>query len=127
MATLIRLPNRELKLRVARGASLLDACRPGWAEKVDLRKLGGIENDVIEQVFGDHEEAGRVFGVPDIRESLQAAYEGRRLEPDFSWAAHGFQAARNDYGGDWRAAYRELRRLWRTEVKKRRARFSVAR
>jgi hypothetical protein len=85
LGNLIRLPNRELKGRVASGASLLDACRPDWAEKVDLRKLGGMENDVIQQVFGDVEEAGRVFGVPDIREGLQAAFEGRRHEPALPW------------------------------------------
>jgi hypothetical protein len=52
MSTLIRLPNRELKRRVAHGASLLDSYRQGWAEKVDLGRLGGVENDVIQQVFG---------------------------------------------------------------------------
>lgn len=50
---------QEAQERVARGAALLDAKRPGWAEKIDIGNLDMPRCDrcILGQVFGDYVKA----------------------------------------------------------------------
>ncbi len=121
MAQVIRLSDRQMAARVKRGACLLDKHRPGWEREIDVRRLGLLENDVLLQLYGDPMEALQALGFGSVRDHLEHLYteipattfRGGNL------ADYGFAAFREDRGGEWRQAYQELRRLWRTEVRTR--------
>lgn len=119
MGEIVRLPNRRLLARVRRGARLLDEVRPGWAEEIDLRHLGGLKNDVLEQLYGDHEVAGRALGFPSLDDALERIYQGEPQMREVSFPEYGFAVFGDDLGGDLRGAYQEMRRLWREEVRRR--------
>lgn len=107
--------------RVKRGAHLLDQHRPGWERQINLRRLEGLENDVLTQLYGSQAEGMEALGFGSFREHLESLYcdiplTGFRAgrAPDY-----GFAAVPEDADGNWRQAYQELRRQWRAEVKSR--------
>ena len=121
MGQVLRFSDRQMATRVKRGAHLLDQQRPGWEKQIDLRRLGGLENDVLAQLYGTHPRALEALGFGSVREHLEDLFEETPrikfrggLAPDY-----GFAAFPEDAGGNWREAYQELRRLWRAEVKSR--------
>jgi hypothetical protein len=107
--------------RVKRGARLLDQHRPGWAGQIDLRRLGGLENDVLTQLYGDHSVAMEALGFGSFAEHLDALYSDvpATTYREGSVPDYGFAAYPEDADGIWRRAYQELRRLWRAEIKSR--------
>jgi hypothetical protein len=107
---------------VKRGAHLLDQHRPGWEKKIDLRRLGGLENDVLIQLYGTHGGAMEALGFGSVRDLLDNLYNNETPRIRFREGLapeYGFAAFPEDAGGNWREAYQELRRLWRAEVKSR--------
>jgi hypothetical protein len=121
MSQVVRLSDRGMADRVMRGAHLLDQHRPGWERQINLLRLGGLENDVLEQLYGSHEKAMEALGFGSIRDHMDSLVSGT---PPLSFRQgplpdYGFVAYRDDGGGDWRQAYQELRRLWRAEVRSR--------
>jgi hypothetical protein len=121
MAQTIRLSDRQMAARVKRGACLLDKHRPGWEREIDLGRLGLLENDVLSQLCGDPMSALQTLGFGSVRDRLEQLYTEIPATTfrDGNLADYGFAAFREDGGGDWRQAYQELRRLWRTEVRAR--------
>jgi len=117
MAQIIRLSDRQMAARVKRGACLLDKLRPGWEREIDVRRLS-LENDVLLQLYGNPVEALQALGFGSVRDHMEHLYNGIPATTfrGGDLADFGFAAFREDGGGQWRVAYRELRRLWRAEV-----------
>lgn len=122
MTQVLRLSDRQMTARVKRGARLLDRHRPGWEREINLRRLGLLENDVLSQLYGDQMRAMEALGFGSVRDQLDNNYAELPSSTFRSGdlADYGFAAFREDGGGEWRVAYQELRRLWRTEAKTRR-------
>ncbi len=121
MGQIVRLSDRAMAERVKRGASLLDQHRPGWETRINLRRLGGLENDVLEQLYGSHQKAMEALGFGSIQEHMNSLMSGtpRVFYRQGQLPDYGFAAYRDDGGGNWRAAYQQLRHLWRAEVRRR--------
>jgi len=96
-------------VRVAKGAQLLDRCRPGWAAEVDPDRLDLRleEDDVLGQLYGTFHQ-----GLDELAASDPAA----QTLPD-TWAAwHGFDLA----GDEPARRYVELTAGWQAEIARRR-------
>ena len=82
-----------IAVRVARGAALLDAKRPGWEHEIDLRRLdlGSWCDCVVGQLFGDYSDGLGALGIH---------YWG---------ISHGFSSGSGMYAGLTRAWKRLIR------------------
>lgn len=102
---------KKARKRVARGAALLDAKRPGWRDQINLKdlSLSSCTNCIIGQTFGPEYEADEAnFGLGDpFGHGVQVLDledgEAYRLVP-----RHGFDT--DDHGT---VTYAELNRAWR--------------
>lgn len=73
------------------------------------------------QLFGDHETAMNELGfasVEQLVESRITATSGSS-QPSEHLADYGFMVYGDDFGGNIRGAFQELRKLWREETKRR--------
>lgn len=121
MGKVIRLPDSNLRRRVLRGARLLDQAHPGWATRINLRRLGAYDHDVLVQLFGDHETAMNELGFASVEQLIESRITARSASshPSESLADYGFMVYGGDFGGNIRGAFQELRKLWREEIKRR--------
>lgn len=98
----------EVKVRVARGARLLDEREPGWASRVAIDRLAMSHCDlcIIGQVFGEGYRGGLryLFASDEIEEDED-------VECGFKWDAFGGDSPIPEYDA--------LARAWRDEVVKR--------
>ena len=100
--------------RVAKGAALLDAEQPGWADRIDLDELEleSCRHCVLGQLFSG--------GCPDPEACLgcEDGFEHvTNSRPELDFPALGFDKSRTDGDG----AYSELTAEWRRLISERRA------
>lgn len=96
--------------RVAKGAALLDAKKPGWVKTIDLSSLdmGDPCLCVLGQIFGyEPNESG---WPPGYSQGLKALFNGNRQECD----EHGFDLTDHDieHGEELPAALHHLQEAW---------------
>jgi hypothetical protein len=97
--------------RVARGAALLDAKRPGWASRIDLVALDitSTSNCILGQLYGWYEEGQDALAELDdegYQISSVGSYEGFSLD---HWDEHydGDMQEVDDLHGAWNDAINE--------------------
>ncbi len=97
----------------SRGAALLDAANPGWAEKVDTRSLDiyDISKCVLGQLYGE----GYLEGIEALSDHMGVSWLDGEAQED-----HGFDLLRQmwkTYGSE--QAFIHLTNYWVMEIKSR--------
>lgn len=101
----------SIRARVAAGATLLDAERPGWAGRIDVDQLqmGSCVRCVLGQLYGEYSDGCEALGFP------------RSIDPQWREAVrYGFASLDcNGLTEAWKAEYTALRTAWVAEIRTR--------
>lgn len=122
-AAAIRKRERVARRRVARGAALLDAAKPGWWRPRNV-KIASLDMSLGDRcVVGQNYSFVYTRGVEQLLPTTRSNYEDYDTRAAIT---HGFEVDRHaepDYlrgGRNFRRAYELLTQLWVEEIKARR-------
>lgn len=104
--------NAALRKRVERGVALLDEKKPGWCERISLRKLSLSSGDhcILGQLYRPHSR--QTYNSPN---GFEAGLRILRIDEEGAPWEHGFDLSPTEHTPMWR----RLELAWRQAIEDR--------